>query len=480
MLTRLRVRGFKNLVDVDARFGPLTCLAGPNGVGKSNLLDAITFLGLLADKSFAEAAKEVRGGAELRELFTGGAQGRMSFSAEILIPRSGEDDFGQSAEASNTFLRYDLELALEEAGGRERIRLVSEELTYITKGEARARIGFPHKKEWRDSVVLAGSRRTSFIKTEQPEEEGGEVIIRLLPDRINGQRKVQRGGSKAPGFAAGRLPRTVLSSAQNAEENRTAVLLRQEMRRWRVLQLEPTALRTPDDFDGQSRLGTSGQHLPATLYKLAERDSDGRVYAEVANRLAMLVDGVRRVRVDRDDARRVLRFMVEDQSGLELPASALSDGTMRFVALAVLEQDPTETGVICLEEPENGIHPQRVEAMLSLLYDMAVDADETSYEANPLRQVIATTHSPIVAREVFDADLVFARQRHHDLDGRRFRGLGLAGIAKTWRTLHQSTVDRGTLVAYLEAAPSDIALERPPDRRPVRELFQRLRRLPRR
>ena len=45
MLTRLRVKGFKNLMDVDVRFYQFTCIAGPNGAGKSNLFDAITFLG---------------------------------------------------------------------------------------------------------------------------------------------------------------------------------------------------------------------------------------------------------------------------------------------------------------------------------------------------------------------------------------------------------------------------------------------------
>ena len=44
MLTRLQVDGFKNLAAVDVRFGPFTCVAGPNGVGKSELFDAITFL----------------------------------------------------------------------------------------------------------------------------------------------------------------------------------------------------------------------------------------------------------------------------------------------------------------------------------------------------------------------------------------------------------------------------------------------------
>lgn len=50
MLTRLTVNGFKNLIGVDVRFGPFTCIAGANGVGKSNLFDAIRFLSALSEK----------------------------------------------------------------------------------------------------------------------------------------------------------------------------------------------------------------------------------------------------------------------------------------------------------------------------------------------------------------------------------------------------------------------------------------------
>ena len=58
MPTRLKVSGFKNLVDVDIQFGPFTCIAGANGVGKSNLFDAIRFLSALAeDQTLIEAAK---------------------------------------------------------------------------------------------------------------------------------------------------------------------------------------------------------------------------------------------------------------------------------------------------------------------------------------------------------------------------------------------------------------------------------------
>ena len=74
MLTRLKINGFKNLHDVDLRFGLFTCIAGANGVGKSNLFDAIEFLSNLASKQIIEAATLVRGtnglASDARSLFS--------------------------------------------------------------------------------------------------------------------------------------------------------------------------------------------------------------------------------------------------------------------------------------------------------------------------------------------------------------------------------------------------------------------------
>src|SRR5271166_4653246 len=99
MLTRLKVTGFKNLIDVDVRFGPFTCIAGVNGVGKSNLFDAIRFLSALADRPFLDAAKSVRDEqgttGDVRSLFhrvENTAEGEMSFEAEMVIPEKDYDD----------------------------------------------------------------------------------------------------------------------------------------------------------------------------------------------------------------------------------------------------------------------------------------------------------------------------------------------------------------------------------------------------
>lgn len=293
MLTRLKVSGFKNLVDTELRFGPFTWIAGYNGVGKSNIFDAIRFLSLLADHSFVEAAHGVRGGDDLAKLFTTGGDRTMRFECDLLVPGSGYDDFHQPAEATHTFLTYVLELALVEERGLLRIELRREQLGYVKQEELARRFGFKVDAEWLKSVVRKPSRRVTYIET----LDDGPKRIRLSSDRMREATKSKRGGGKPMDFSMASLPRTVLSAAQNADEARTAVLARAEMRAWRVLQLEPSSLRVPDELQADASLTTEGHHLPATLFRLAGRPDGERVLAEISNRLAQLVDDVRDVRV---------------------------------------------------------------------------------------------------------------------------------------------------------------------------------------
>ncbi|MFG3698444.1 hypothetical protein ACGF5C_11095 [Micromonospora sp. NPDC047620] len=51
------MQGFKNLLDVSVDFGPFTCIAGTNGMGESNVFDAIEFLSYLATHSLTDAVR---------------------------------------------------------------------------------------------------------------------------------------------------------------------------------------------------------------------------------------------------------------------------------------------------------------------------------------------------------------------------------------------------------------------------------------
>jgi hypothetical protein len=68
------------------------------------------------------------------------------------------------------------------------------------------------------------------------------------------------------------------------------------------------------------------------------------MYCQVANRLSELIDDVGAVRIDRDEKREILTLEVEGKDGTSYPARSLSDGTLRFLALTVMELDPAAQG----------------------------------------------------------------------------------------------------------------------------------------
>jgi predicted ATPase len=463
MLTRLKVSGFKNLVDVDVRFGPFTCIAGPNGVGKSNLFDAIRFISALADRPLIEAAMSVRDetgkNADIRSLFYrhgDQTEPQMSFDAEMIIPAEGADDLGQMAKATTTFLRYSVVLSYRKdktIASLGNLELFKEELNYITLGEASKHLLFPHSfSNWRKYAVK-GRRWAAFISTMGDQENR---VIQLHQDG---------GGGKPFPRKASDLPRTVLS-VTNAAESPTALLARREMQSWRLLQLEPSALRKPDEFSAPTTLGSNGSHLAATVYRLASQEANTKhgqnssLYAQIANRLSELVDDVHSISIDRDERRELLTLFVTGKDKTSHAARALSDGTLRFLALAVLAQDPMAQGVLCLEEPENGIHPARIPAIISLLQDIATDPDEPVGPDNPLRQVIVNTHSPLVVQQVMDDTLLVAEIKEFIHKGMRVNGTCFSCLPDTWRVKKSLNPDKehicpkGILLDYLNPTPS--------------------------
>jgi len=65
-----------------------------------------------------------------------------------------------------------------------------------------------------------------------------------------------------------------------------------------------------------------------------------------------------------------------------IPATRLSDGTIRFMAMLALLLSPKPPTLLCMEEPELGLHPDAV----YLLADLLV-------EASSRMQIVVTTHS---------------------------------------------------------------------------------------
>lgn len=493
MLTRLRVSGFKNLVDVDVELGPYTCIAGPNGVGKSNLFDAITFLAALADDTIMGAAQRVRGesrrAADVRDLFWDRGPDwrderdprisrKMEFEAEMIVPFAVVDDFGRKADASITFLRYELHLgyAAPDASARfGQIRLLHEQLRHITLSDAAHHLRFPHSaKAFRNAVVRGRRTAEWLISTTHTTEEHGrdEVVIRVHQD--GGSR-----GNPKPSSAEG-AQRTIVGTTTTSADP-TILACRREMQSWRRLALEPGAMREPSEWTDPPRLGVDGSNLAATLYRLGhparppenapaagdghrsldapatspelEADYAEGVYARVAARLSQLI-GVRRLSVERDERRELLSIMASE-GGMPVAARALSDGTLRFLALCVLQADPDSGGLLCMEEPENGIHPRRLAAMSELIVSLAVDPNRAPGPDNPFRQVIVNSHSPGFVALQRDDDLLLADTvRVRRGPGEVGRKLSLSPVAGSWRTVGRAAGIPRAVVRHLLSDPT--------------------------
>ena len=457
MLTRLEVNGFRNLIDFALDFGPYTCIAGPNGAGKSNVFDAIHFLSLLTEYSINEAALRIRNlgetTGEIADLFfaSGGQRdSHMEFAAEMIVGKTVSDVFGTKAAPSSSFLRYEVAFRRERpsplAGPLSGLVLEREKLRYITVGQATHHLKFPHDKgKFRDSVVHNTRRGSPYIDTKEAED--GRTTILVHQDG-------RYGGRHGRPVAEGAI-RTIVGT-ENTFVTPTILAARQEMRSWRILALEPSAMRRPDSYTQAPGLAANGAHLPATLQHLANLaprhgDDAEDVFAMIASRLSDLVP-VKQVRIAQDDVRRLLSLELEDPAGLTLRAGAISDGTLRFLALAVLAEVSDEPAVLCMEEPENGIHPGILPAMNLLLHDIAVDANEPVGIDNPLRQVIVATHSPYFVQLQDKNDLVLAKNARIDAGDRGIvHRLKCQPHSGSWRcsASRQQGIDRLSLQSYL-------------------------------
>jgi predicted ATPase len=93
------------------------------------------------------------------------------------------------------------------------------------------------------------------------------------------------------------------------------------------------------------------------------------------------------------DEIKILKGAVEEplfalvEGGRDVPASVLSDGTLRFAAITAAFFQPDMPGVMTIEEVENGIHASRVRLLVELLRNRA-EAKKT--------QIMVTTHSPLL------------------------------------------------------------------------------------
>jgi predicted ATPase len=163
------------------------------------------------------------------------------------------------------------------------------------------------------------------------------------------------------------------------------------IRKVNVYDFVPTYLSSK--ISSSSSMDRTGQGIANTLLDilLANRDS----FDELQDRLTQLVPNIKKIVLPRGENQTFSLELVDRYSEHHIPASDISDGTLRILAfLTALYQENTPS-IICFEEIENGVHPWLLHKMIELLKIVSTEG----ITGKPV-QVLITTHSPVLLNYV--------------------------------------------------------------------------------
>jgi predicted ATPase len=393
MITRIEIDGFKTFSRFAIDLSPFTAVVGPNASGKSNLFDAIKLLAHLASGDVRSAMTELRG--EPDELFRktlAGSSTRMKFSVEVLLPPSGEDQFGRKFEIKAQRLRYEVTLVVREgADGQISGIFVEEEFCHrIKKSEDRAKFLSQSK------ILSYGGNVSSFLTTAS--EEGGKAAFRIRQDGPN------KHGS-AVKLPASEASRTALSTISTSEFPHLYAL-KDFLSNPRFLEISPSDARKESDRFQNKELLADASNLASVIARIksdtASKDQPEGALNDISSDLSKLIPSTKRVCSETSQDQKEYSYSIEMAEGLKFSARVISDGTLRLLALITVLNDPKRRGLLCFEEPENGIHEGRVATLVDLMRDATENFDIDYF------QVLINTHSPVVMKALNDHEIVAA------------------------------------------------------------------------
>jgi predicted ATPase len=148
-----------------------------------------------------------------------------------------------------------------------------------------------------------------------------------------------------------------------------------------MLQLNPKSMREPCPATASDAFNLDGANLPKVVLRL--RKEQPKLFHQWLEHVRSVIKGLKDIEVRRREEDNAL-YLVLHYDGVAVKQWSVSEGTLRFLALTLLGYLPEEGGVWLIEEPENGIHPQALEAV--------VEALSTAQNI----QVLMATHSPTI------------------------------------------------------------------------------------
>lgn len=368
MISLIEALNYRCLRYVRQELGRFHVLVGPNASGKSTFLDVVAFLGdLLRDGP--EAAVERRA-PRLEDLVWNQSGSRFEIAVEMTIPEKRTDN-----AKNHGLCRYEVAVGADEEASQ--IRVLAETFWLSSRAELKPRTQrtlFPEEPQPPPSIIV-GARRTppGWRTVVKKVEDSGNDYFKSETSEWNNQFRF--GPSKA---AFANLPEDPTKFPVAAWAKRYL------MEGIQTLALNSLVMRQPSPPGMGLGFRPDGSNLPFVIKRLQRRDP-ARFEAWIEHIRTVLPD-VKMIRVrDRPEDRHLYLTLVHTH-GLRVPSWLISDGTLRLLALTLLAYLRLEDAVYLIEEPENGIHPQAVQAVFQSL--------SSAYDS----QILVASHSPVFLR----------------------------------------------------------------------------------
>ena len=179
--------------------------------------------------------------------------------------------------------------------------------------------------------------------------------------------------------------------------------VRQRLGRWRLYHVHDTSVDSPmkktADVNDNGHLRSDGSNLAAFLYLLREKHEDSyRTISRTVQQAAPFFEDFKLDPQGLNPDKIRLEWRHEGTDAY-FDASSLSDGTLRFMALATLFLQPARLrpSVILVDEPELGMHPYAITLLASLMKQASTET-----------QVIVSTQSSLLLDHFEPEDVLVA------------------------------------------------------------------------
>lgn len=357
-IEKIKIENFKVYKSTEiTNVGNFSVFLGANGSGKSTLFDVFGFLSD-ALKSNVKVALNKRGG--YKEVCTRGSKGPITFEIKF---RNTE------MQGSQPLITYHLEISLQQG---TTIPVVAKEFLSYRRGQKGKPYRFLDFQYGKGTAIINEDQYTDSLNFEDQREEQTLDSPDILA--IKGLGQFQK-------FKAISAFRRLLDE-------------------WYVSNFQIQNAKEAEDVGYSEHLSTTGNNLAQVAKFIWENHRD--VFNTIIEKFKQRVPGIENVEPEETpDGRIILKF--KDGSFKDPFISRfVSDGTIKMFAYLVLLYDPVRHPLLCVEEPENYLHPE-------LLYELAEEFREYAQSGG---QVFVSTHSPDFVNAIRVNELFWLTKLH--------------------------------------------------------------------